>query len=67
MVQLALLVLGGSFICCSNVGAKFRNQYLSHMMSNLGGVVFPPLEQGGGCAQLDRNDWKNLVHMLLAP
>ena len=26
-------------MCCSNLGAIFRSQYLSHMMRNLGGVL----------------------------
>ena len=37
--RLALLVLGGGSKCCSNLGAKFRSQYLSHMTPNLGGVL----------------------------
>jgi hypothetical protein len=40
LLGLALFVLGGGSMCCSNIGAKFRSQYLSHMMLNLGGV-FP--------------------------
>ena len=32
---------------CADVGAKFRNQYLLHMMPNLGWVF--PLGQGDGC------------------
>ena len=32
-----LLVLGGGPMSCLYVGAKFRSQYLSHMMPNLGG------------------------------
>lgn len=28
---LALLVLGGGFMHCPNVGAKFKTQYLSHI------------------------------------
>ena len=37
------------------VGAKFRSQYLSHTMPDLGGVFFP-LGQGDSCAQLDHMD-----------
>ena len=43
---------------CPYVGAKFRNQYLSHVMSNLGGEFFfslPSSGQGDGCA-LDQMD-----------
>lgn len=45
-----MLVLGGSSKCCPNEGPKLRSQYLSHKMSNLGGVF--PLKQGEGCANL---------------
>ena len=38
-VKFILLVLGGSFMCYPNVGAKFRSHFLSHMMLNLGGVL----------------------------
>jgi hypothetical protein len=37
-VRLALLVLEGGSKCCPNVGAKFRNNYLSHMKCG----CFPP-------------------------
>ena len=40
-VRLALLVLGANPMDCPNVGDKFRSQYLSHMMPNLGGVFSP--------------------------
>jgi hypothetical protein len=39
-VKLALFFGGGDSMCCSNVGAKFRSQHLSHMMPNLGGSLF---------------------------
>ena len=56
-------------MCCPNVGGRFRSQYLSHMMPNLGGVFFSFLGQGDVCAQLDWMDLeeKACVHMLLAP
>ena len=45
-------------MCCPNVGAKFRSQYLSHIMPNWGGVS--PLRQGDGCAPLDLMDLKKM-------
>ena len=51
-VRLALLVFGNGSMCCSNLGPKFRSQYLLHMMPNLAG--FFSLGQGDGCAQLPR-------------
>ena len=66
-VSLALLVLGCGSMCCPNIGAEFRRQYPSHMMSNLGWGFFP-LGQGDGCAQLDWIDLgKKLVLVLFAP
>ena len=54
-------------MCCSYVGARFRSQYLSHMIPNLGGFFFL-LGQGEGCAQLHCMNLKNkLMHILLAP
>jgi hypothetical protein len=60
--RLALLVLGGGSMCCSNLGAKFRSQYLSHMTPNLGGVLDKVMVVHNltGCR------WKNLVHIWLA-
>ena len=57
-VKLALLVLEGVFMCCPNGGAKIKSQCLSHMMPNLGGSF--PLEQGGGCAQLELLDLEKM-------
>ena len=56
LVKLALLVLGGGLMSCPNVGVKFKSQYHSLIMPNLGGVLFLPLGQGDGYAQLDRMD-----------
>ena len=47
-VRLALLVLGGGFMCCPNVEAKFRSQYLLHDAQF--GWRFFPIGQGDGCS-----------------
>jgi hypothetical protein len=57
-VLLASLVLEGGFMCCPNGEAKFKSQCLSHMMPNSGGSF--PLEQGGGCARLERLDLEKM-------
>ena len=49
-----------------NLGAKFKSQYLLHMMPTW--VGFYPLGQGESCAQLDQMDSeKKKMHMLLTP
>jgi hypothetical protein len=52
-VKLALLVLGGGSMCCPNVGAEFRSQYLPHISPIWLKLL---LGEGDGCAQLDRMD-----------
>jgi hypothetical protein len=56
LVKLALLVLGGGSMCCPNVGAEFRSQYLPHISPIW--VKLLLLGEGDGCAQLDRMDLK---------
>ena len=59
--MLALLVLGGGSMCCSNIGAKFRAN-IYHIQCQFGWFSFLfyffifPLGQGEFCTQCDHMD-----------